>query len=258
MVSPQQRILRQEIRSDTRVGTWTLKPGCIIIGLDIIRRNWGGFYRLIRLALKTQDDLDLYSYAANDPIDRTDPAGTESPTVIFNKSFGEQSDPETAGRVVAASLAFSVISGVDALGEAINGKYIAASIFGAVDVAPLGSYGASALKRNMMEAGIKFAKGDEAHYIVAEELAAFRGARDILEELGIDLHESVNGAKLDEQFHRASGSIAHSAATAKTVAERISRAAKAGADAVRAELQKIGKQLERAGKECKKTGTHIC
>jgi hypothetical protein len=155
-----------------------------------------------------------------------------------NDCFGEQSDPETAGREVAASRAFSVIPGVSALGEGINGNYFAAGVLGAVDVVPLGSFAPSALKRNLIEAGVRFAKGEEAHHIVAEGLEAFQGARDILEKLGIGLQEAVNGAKLDQQFHRGVGSIVHSPAAARALTDRIAKAAKDGADAVRRELRR--------------------
>jgi hypothetical protein len=125
-------------------------------------------------------ETNVYAYVDNDPIDRSDPAGTESPTVIFNNSFGEQSDPETAGREAAAGRAFLVIPGVSSLEEGYEGHYFAAAALGAVDLLPLGS-GASALKRNLIEAGTRFAKGEEAHHVVAERVAAFQGARDILE-----------------------------------------------------------------------------
>jgi hypothetical protein len=152
-----------------------------------------------------------------------------------------------------------LLPGVGALEEAFGGNYGRAAVLGAVDVVPLGRFAPSALKANMVREGVRFAKGDEAHHIVAEGVKAFEGARELLKDLKISLQDAANGAKLDEQFHRGVGSVVHSAEAAKAITERLVKSAKNGADAVRDELRKIGKEIEKAAKQCTpETGTRIC
>jgi RHS repeat-associated protein len=206
-----------------------------------------------------QDDLNLYAYTYNDPTDRTDPPGTESP-VITNYSVCNLTGGTNCEQILEPyaemGRAFPLSGAAE---EYDRGNYVTAGILGALDIVPFGRLGPSALKSNMLEAGVRFAKGEEAHHIVASSVRAFQDARDLLSSLGISLDEAVNGARLDQQFHRGVDSVVHGVDAARSITDRLIKAAKGGADAVRKELQKIGKELEKSAKQCvPATGTHIC
>jgi RHS repeat-associated protein len=204
----------------------------------------------------SKDDLNLYAYTYNDPTDKLDPSGTESPEItsysVCNLTGGSNCE-QTIAPLAETGRAFPFAGAAEELDQ---GNYKTAAVFAMLEIVPGSRFGPSELKANMIREGVRFAKGEEAHHIVAEGVEAFQQARDLLKSLGISLNEAANGAKLDWQFHRGVGSIPHTAKTAKAITDRLVKAAEDGADAVRAELRRIGRTLEKAGKQC--TEKQIC
>jgi hypothetical protein len=98
---------------------------------------------------------------------------------------------------------------------------------------------------------------EQAHHIVAQGLNDVFSVRSraILEELGIELHEAVNGARLPIGFHQGAG--LHKAKWTEQTWLRIEAARKGGATAVRNELAKMGQELEKAGKKVMCIGSRI-
>jgi RHS repeat-associated protein len=127
---------------------------------------------------------------------------------------------------------------------------------------PFGLSVADKLARNMSDDGRPLADGQTAHHIVPREDGGANGdrARAVLDRCGIGINDSVNGARLwgtaqsqvDAPGHPGRGCLGyhggkvHSDSSYKRVADQLERAEKrGGADAVRAQLSKIGGRMER-------------
>jgi RHS repeat-associated protein len=202
-----------------------------------------------------KDDFNMYSYTGDDPTSRTDPSGLESPCVIDNSCFGSQSDPETAGREQAAGRVWeSIIPGFGAAEEYERGNTLGAVALGALDFGSLGkgrvigSLG-SRLGRSLAAAGRGALKGlEDTHHIVAKGASnSFAvAARDILEKAGIGIDDAINGIALPKAFHAGLHTLSNYRAIANRLVEAYNRG---GADAVKAELEKIGAELSAAAKK---------
>jgi RHS repeat-associated protein len=188
------------------------------------------------------DDFNLYAYVGNDPLDRTDPTGTESAditTYSLCKLGGEISCERPAIFSAETAEAFSAsIPGFAAIGEYEKGNYKWAVALGALDA---GSFGkGSALRSAMIAAGERFTKGEVAHHVVAQGMKSFEKARELLNKFGIDIHDAAHGAKVPDWFHQGANNFLHGDYAANATVNRLSTAAKDGANAIRNELRKIG------------------
>lgn len=204
------------------------------------------------------DDVNLYAYVGNDPLDRTDPTGAEWGG--FSMGLTPELDPPTA-----REFAEGVVPGVAAYGQYESGHYVAAAGLATLDAATLGkgkligSLG-SQLGRALASAGRPVLKGIEhAHHIVAKgAMNDFaKQARAVLEQAKIGIDDAINGVALPKAFH----SGLHTLDNYRNVANRLTTAfEKGGATAARTELGKIGSELEKAAKKAAcvpETGTRI-
>lgn len=57
-----------------------------------------------------KDQMDLYTYVNNDPVDGRDPTGLESPCVEHGNCFGDPSDPDTQKREKRAGAVLGVVA----------------------------------------------------------------------------------------------------------------------------------------------------
>ena len=198
-----------------------------------------------------EDDLNLYAYVGNDPLNSTDPTGTEDAAISLWSACLHTGGSNCGSTPLDRDGLGDVLPFGSALTEIDQGNYKAAMALAALDVGTggkgklIGSLG-STLGRNLAAVGRGALKGlEEAHHIVAQG-ANNRfaiGARAILQKVGIGIHDAVNGVALPEAFHQG----LHTLRNYRSVFNRLNTAFKSGgADAVRAELGKIGAEAREA------------
>jgi RHS repeat-associated protein len=176
------------------------------------------------------DQFNLYAYVGDDPVNRADPTGQQMTVEEFEQvrnadtpykreiAIGSALLPLVViGAAVAApDVALLMLTNAPALsrGAAIGAEIIApgagATALGgalagetraAADAARSTSAGSRALRANMVQAGRAPAAGEDAHHIVAQTAARAAPGRDVLQRVGIGLHDEVNGVGLRPSVH---------------------------------------------------------
>lgn len=205
------------------------------------------------------DDFNLYAYVGNDPLSKADPTGTESARIAVYSAcmLSGQSDCGSEPHIESADAFSAVMPGIGSLTEYEQGNYKLAGFHLALDVGTLGR--GSALRTAMKAAGTRFVRNEVAHHIVAQNLKdEFSVAsRKLLKEFEISVDEAANGAKVPDRFHWQDDFL-HGSKTTEVIFNRLSSAAKQGAEALRKELSAIGKEIEKSAKNTSCTGTRIC
>ena len=179
-----------------------------------------------------KDDIDLYTYTGNDPLDRTDPSGNEGVLGSIANAL-DYADEEyftplgPAGGIEEHVVEAPIAAGLRVLDESI-------------DAAKVEGQATQSLRRNMEQAGRVFEDGDHAHHVVAQGAAAAKPARDALARNGISVHNEANGAAMGAEAH----SGMHTTSYYQSVNEAITGAATKGRDAILKVLRAIGEKLE--------------
>jgi len=185
-----------------------------------------------------KDNVNLYAYVANDPVNHADPTGngpeepliedlTEAASEIAESPFGQAVETKVGAAEEFVGIRSTPSGPQPADGEAIEGiPMMGAEREGA---AVQQVYRGSTLARNMAKAGNPVAKGEEeAHHLVAQRAAAAQPARDVLQRVGIGIHDAENGAAAKTAVHAGT----HTADYYGRVNQAMQGAENAGKDAV--------------------------
>jgi len=138
--------------------------------------NFGRFLQTDPIGSK--DDLDLYAYVAGDPINKTDPAGTEGNELLHGALTVASFCPSVCGSAFSAADGVVSLSEGDSVGAAIS--------FGAAGVGLFSDAGAVKLAGTGLKVGAETLQGSKLAVKAGEEggqLLFRRGAYDSVKTL---------------------------------------------------------------------------
>jgi RHS repeat-associated protein len=184
-----------------------------------------------------KDDLDLYAYVKEDPVDHVDPAGLACADVCDPVSVQALNSPSgQQGQKLAVEVGVTVATAIPAPELAPEVAAAEAGAEGGFAV-----YRGSQLARAMDEAGHGVVQGAEhAHHIVAQGAKAAAPARAVLARVGIGIHSAENGAAIAKGAHQG----LHTAEYYEQINVMIQAAEKKGKEGVMRTLDDIRKAVE--------------
>jgi len=180
--------------------------------------------------LTSPPSLNRYVYAANDPINRTDPRGLQALTEYsqMNEAEGEESAAlESYGEEFASS-SESLVEDVESGFESTQTWDTTAN--------------ARILRGNMRDGDVLgriMEPGDQAHHLVPSTKTLAQPARDVLDAAKIDINSQSNGLWLKPEVHYTTYTNAYSEAVNRVLAF----AESGGRDQVLAALREIARGI---------------
>jgi RHS repeat-associated protein len=170
-----------------------------------------------------KDQVNLYAYVGNDPVDGRDPSGLCGPLTPICIIVAEAA--------IEAGTATAVTEGTVTAATAVETTVVA----GGTGVGSSQTiYRGSQLARSLANAGRPVVQGAEhAHHIVAQGAKIAAPARAVLARVGIGIHSAENGAAVRAGIHAS----AHTIDYYTRVNAAITAAEKGGIEAVEAALR---------------------